>query len=645
MKRARPIIVAAVCLASLVCAAAPAVSQTAAPPRGSRRPPAHPVSGTVQRPGDNPSAMIERARSLIMQGRCEDAIPILERLTTQYPQIVVVNEMLAGCYIKGARAQDAAELLERRLEEDPGDFSYLQDLAQAYIELGQKEKAIATWRRLLEGDEKLGSRYGIVAKMEQEAGLYEEAIATLREGACFKENAEYYAREVIRLELVVGREEDAFKDALLLVGHRQGALEGEIRGVSDIFKQSKRQDRLVAIVDSMVAAGNDRNGTFRMLTTVFLVEAGRYDDARKHLFGKGEPALREDQLYSLLVYMGRMQDAQGDALLMALDGDLMQTFLDRFGSSVLAPGVMLMMASSKREAARGAGTARVRLLEEALRIADGVKRGGLRAPYFERAAMFKARVLFEDLHRGGEALGELSAVSPRDDGQAAETAELRMRILLASGDWNGSAAGLKRIAADADTTIALLGRYGLGRLAFLAGRYEESVGVLSDLAEKHPSSALANDALELAMEVKGAMQDGAPGALALYRAAALAESRGEYAAAIDTLAALEKRFPQSSLAPRAIFMKAGIEAAYGTPDAARADFARLAESRPLHDLAPRALERNAALSERHDPAGALAQYGRLMERYPDYPFMERVRERYIALGKSGGAQTPKKGSK
>jgi hypothetical protein len=33
-----------------------------------------------------------------------------------------------------------------------------------------------------------------------------------------------------------------------------------------------------------------------------------------------------------------------------------------------------------------------------------------------------------------------------------------------------------------------------------------------------------------------------------------------------------------------------------------------------------------------------------MERYPDYPFMERVRGRYVELGKSAGA-APKEESK
>jgi len=277
-------------------------------------------------------------------------------------------------------------------------------------------------------------------------------------------------------------------------------------------------------------------------------------------------------------------------------------------------------------------------------------------------------VLFEDLHRPDDALAELAAIPPRGGGgQTSAAQELRVRILLASGDRGAAAAALKRIAADPDTTVAYLGRYGLGRLAFLAGKYDESVKILSDLAEKHPSSAWANDALELAMDEKGAMPEGS-GPLGLYRSAVFDRSRGELPAAADSLAEIGKRFPASYLAPRALFMKGEIEIdsaapaapAAGSPGvggrgpggpavgglaAARADFTKLAESYPLHDLAPRSLERLAELEARENPGEAVAQYARLMELYPDYPFMERVRERYIELGKTVGAEAPKKGSK
>ena len=628
--------VAAAGAAVLACAGAPAFAQK-------------------DRATEAPAAMIDRANQFLMQGRCAEAIPILERLTRDYPRIAAANEMLAGCYIKEGRAQAAAGLLERCLEKEPGQFAYVRDLGRAYMDLGRREDAVAVWRGLLSNDEKAASMYGRVAKMEQEAGLYDEAIETLRAGAKFKENAEYCGREIVRLERIIGREDDAFRDALLLIGRRQGASEGEMRGVTDIFRESKQRERLIALLDSMAAAGSDGSGIFRTLKTIFLVEAERYDDVRKHLFGKGAPAFREDEIYALLVNLGRMPLSNSDGRLASLRDDLMRHFLDRFGSSPFAPHVRLMAAESRRESARSAaGPEREKLLGEALALCDTAKRIGPGAPYFEEASMMKARVYFEDMHKPAEALSELATVGRRNVARRQEVEELRGRILLASGNWGGAAAEFSRLAADADTNVALLGRYGLGRLAFLAGKYEESVKTLSDLAEKHPSSPWANDALELAMDVKGAMPE-APGALGLYRAAVLGRSRGDRAAALDSLAALERRFPGSSLAPRAIFMKGEIEAESGAPeagaggisalDAARADFTRLVESYPLHELAPRALERLAELAARENPAEALARYGALMERYPDYPFMERVRERYVALGKTAGSPSPEKGSR
>jgi tetratricopeptide (TPR) repeat protein len=669
---------AVVCAAILACAGAPAFAQAPvkdpakSPVRQSRRqePPARsrtrpkPVPPEKGRASETPGAMIDRANHFLMQGRCAEAIPILERLTTEYPRIAAANDMLAGCYIKEGRAQDAASFLERCLKEEPGQFEYVRDLGRAYMDLDRREDAVAAWRGLLAGDEKTASMYGHVAKMEQEAGLYDEAIETLRAGAGFKETWEYYSREIIRLERIIGREEDAFRDALLLIGRRQGAFEGEIRGVADIFRESKKRERLVAMLDSMAAAGNDGGGVFRTLKTVFLVEAGRYDDARGHLFGKDNQAFREDELYALIVYLERTPLAGGAGRLAALRNDLMRNFLERFGSSAFAPHVRLMAAESARESARSAsGPEREKLLGETLALCDAVKRIGLGAPYFDRAAILKARVYFEDMHKPGEALVELASVGKRDRVQRLEGEELRGSILLASGNWGTAAAELGRLAADTDSSVALLGRYDLGRLAFLAGRYEESVKMLSELAEKHPSSPWANDALELAMDVKGAMPEGS-GALGLYRAAVLDRSRGDRAAALDSLGALERRFPESSLAPRAIFMKGEIEAEFGTGgagagdrgiaggsndpaalEAARADFTKLVESHPLHELAPRALERLAELAASDNSAEALSRYGTIMERYPEYPFMERVRERYVALGKAADSPAQERGSR
>ena len=407
----------------------------------------------------------------------------------------------------------------------------------------------------------------------------------------------------------------------------------------------------------MTAAGNDRSGTFRTLKTIFLVEAERYDDARRHLFGAGAPAFREDELYALLVHLGRMPLARGDGRFASLRDDLMQRFLERFGSSVFAPHVRLMAAESKREAARSAsGPARERLLEEALALATRVKRSGLGAPYFDRAAILKARVYFEDLHRpGGGARG-----ARRTSGGGTSPGGWRRRsFACASFSRRGTGTtpppGSSRLAADADTSVALLGRYGLGRLAFLAGQIR---GIGEDaLGSRREAS------VEPMGERRPRARDGREGGDAgrARRARPVPRRRARaLARRVRGGARLPRRareaFPR--IEPRAAGDiheggdRGGVRRARGRRgrirrrlDAARADFTRLVESYPLHELAPRALERLAELAAREDPAEALSQYGTLMERYPEYPFMERVRERYVALGKSAGPPAPKKGSK
>lgn len=638
MSAARRAALAAACLAMLA-PAGPAAGQKDQEPKPADRKPA--------RPGKDPGIMLDRAGRFASEGRCDEAVPMLERLVAEYPQISAAKEMLAECYLKSERPRDAIALLEACAAEEPPQFSCLRSLGRAYIESGEKAKGVAAWRRILTIDERQASLYGVVAKLEQEAGLYDEAIATLREGSVFRENGENYSREIIRLERILGRDENAFTEAILLAGRSGGAVEREIGTVAEVFRESRKQERLVDIADSLAAAGKDSSGVFRALRTIFHIETGRYDEVRSRISGARGDGLGEKELYAIASYMESSPRAPGDARFASFREEMLRAFIDRYARSALAPGVMLMLASHKREASRNGGTERGKLLAEAMALADEARRHPFGGSIVERAALFKARVLLDDLRKPDEALAALDGTTWRNRAAAAEAAELRVRIFLASLGRSEATTGLKRIAQDPDSTVAFAGAYGLGKLDFFAGRYAEAVKKLSALAEKHPSSAYANDALELAMEIKASLPEGGA-ALDLYRAAVVASERGELASAIDSLAALEGGFPESSLAPRAMFMKGELAASSGEPgavEAARAELERLAESFPLHDLAPRALERLASLAERDDPGEAFARYGRLMERYPDYPFMERVRERYVALGKSAAGPAQGKGAK
>ena len=211
-----------------------------------------------------------------------------------------------------------------------------------------------------------------------------------------------------------------------------------------------------------------------------------------------------------------------------------------------------MLAENVRESApRAEGPARAAALDEALALAAAARDHALGAPYRDRASEFRAKMLFEDLQRCGEALAELDRVVRGDGPRSLEVERLRMRAHLASGDAEAAARALSALAADPDSNAARIGEYGLAALAFQRGAYEAALKAFSDLAERHPASPWANDALEAALEISSALPEGRS-ALDLYRAAVAARGRGEEEAAVDSLAALERRHPGSALIPRAV---------------------------------------------------------------------------------------------
>ncbi len=609
-------------------------------PRGGRRGP----SSAEQRAVTNEAALlIERANQLVQLNRCAEAIPILERLVKEFPQVGLAPELLSGCYLKTGRPQDVVPLLERGLAIEPERFAFIRDLGLAYLELDRREDAVAVWRRALKTGEQYAAIYGIVAKLEQEAGLYDEAIATYRAGTAYRPYAEHYTNEIIRLERMLGRHDAALRELLAMMKRRDDPLENDIRTAVTIYRDAKDRGSLAAIADSAAAAGGERAGVFRAIKAVFLVEDGRPAEAEAAILGEraGQPAERE--LYAVLSYLIRARREEGEAAHDEFLGAAGARFLERYPESPLAPPVLLLLAENAREGARSAGSAgRTAELERALSLAGDARSHRAGAPHAERATMLRAEILLEDLRRGDEALRELDQIRRRAPRSSA-VEELRMRALLASRDRDEAERRLRALAADADSNAALVGAYGLGALAFRKGSYGAAAKALSELAEKHPASPLANDALETALDLAAAMREGTD-ALDLYRGAVIARERGNGGAAVDSLGALERRHPESALAARAIFMRAEIAEEEGREAEASADFERVAERFPAHELAPRALERLAAITERRDVAAALQRYGAIMERYPEYPFMERVRGRYVALGKAAGAG-PGKGGK
>jgi TolA-binding protein len=581
-------------------------------------------------------ALYEWANQLAQRNRCDEAIPLLEELVEKYPEIGTAPELLSGCYLKAGRPQEAIALLERFIATRPDYFPFIRDLGLAYLDLGRREEAVAAWRRALKPGEQYGSFYGMVAKLEQEAGLYEEAIATYRAGTAYRPYMEHYTNEIMRLERILGRHDEALRELFRLMIRRDATADNDLRSALAIYRDAQNRERLFALADSAAGAAGPRSSSFGTLKAVFLIEDGRPGEAATEILGDGAARLGEGELYSILGSLAGARREESGGGYGAVLGAVGRRFLEQYPDSPYAPAAMLTLAENARQDARfGDPPARQKALEDALSLAEAARAHRAAAPYAQRAMVLRAEILLEDLHRGDEALRELDQYSRSGARRSAAVMELRMRALLASADRNAAERQLAALAADPDSNMAIMGAYGLGELAFRKGSYSEASKAFSELAEKHPASAWANDALETALSISAALREGR-GALDIYRAAVIAEERGERTAALDSLVALDARYPESALAPRALFVRADILAEGGDTAEAAADFEGVAERFAEHELAPRALERLAAIAERHNAALALERYGAIMERYPQYPFVERVRARYVALGKSRG---------
>ncbi|MCK4236091.1 MAG: tetratricopeptide repeat protein, partial [Candidatus Krumholzibacteria bacterium] len=438
--------------------------------------------------------------------------------------------------------------------------------------------------------------------------------------------------EIVRLETMLGREGAAFREGVRYLDSIEEPSLEQARFLFDIFRRSERKERLEAVVDSVGESGSKHPGFFLMLQALLMVEAGEYDKAGGYIDGKKDRIPDEREFCSLISFFSAMDYKKGDEAFDALFARSLEVFLERHSGSPFAPGVILIKAMDLRESSLRKDPQDRDGLLQAVILADSVLQHPKGAIFAEKASLFKARVQLEDLFMPDEAIETLDCAKWRNGRLARTAEEVRVRALLASGRWEVAKRRLWLLSKVADSTLATLGSYGLGRLHFLKGDYGKAVSELSELARRHAQSPWANDALETAMMVQSAMEQREE-PLDLFRAALVAEGRGDLGEAIEHLEALEAGFTQSVLSPRALFLRAELKKRLGLKDQAEADLVRLAEKFPLHELAPRALEMLGDLMKDKRPGEAAARYGEIIERYPDDPFLERVRTKYIALRK------------
>ncbi|MCB1182499.1 tetratricopeptide repeat protein [bacterium] len=213
---------------------------------------------------------------------------------------------------------------------------------------------------------------------------------------------------------------------------------------------------------------------------------------------------------------------------------------------------------------------------------------------------------------------------------------------LAAGDTARGRTVLTRLGRDPEFREAGgHAHYHLARLDLAEGHFATARDRFAVIALDSPGAAYANDALELGLIIAEEMENpsGGPEILGLYAPAVYADLTAHPDARVTALERFlgeaERRLDLTApqhLYERAAFELADAYAAHGRDDEALALLQRLALEHPDGRYAARALQRRGELlQEAGRAAAARTVWEQLLAQYPDYLFIDDVREELRAL--------------
>jgi tetratricopeptide (TPR) repeat protein len=579
---------------------------------------------------------INRARATAMNlmnvKRYSDAIDQLEPVCGIYPERHDLTELLATCYMRAGRVEDARSLLEERLPMTPDRPGFIRILAASYLDAGMREEAISLWERLLGESESHAPNFIQVSRMQWEAGMFDLAIETLDRGGRFNKYFEACGREKLRLERLLGRDGAAFMTGLSLARKLDNPMKKSNSTIFDTFREAGMPDSLLSVVDLFSVDGSVNARFFRLTGVLLRMQRGEFERAIDYISGKGGIDLRADELYYFASIILRMKAGKETEDYNRIYEAMLSTFMDKFGRSPVVPQMLLAAASFNMESGdlagkTGLGTERY---ERALAYADSALRHPAAGSYRERAAIIKSQILVDRLFRPQEALEALKGIAPRGDRDRTKVDELMMKAWLGSGRFDEADRWFDGLLSSPDSSRVVLASFGKAMTSFYRQEWENAAGSFSELAERYSWSPWANDALELAVTIKKSMMSDTGPLAELVRAGRLkAEGRLEEAAALAR--GVFERSPDAPAAPEAAWTGAECLLLLGKSDEALDLLAEVISNAPLSRSAPRALEKTGAILELGDPAGAALVYRRLIEDYPEYPFIARVRSKYLLL--------------
>lgn len=592
-------------------------------------------------------------RQLERAGDRQGAIARAQKLREEFPGHRRVEDVLLGLYRMDRREDDIVKLLRDRTKRDPQDVESMRELAALLIgrnELDEAQKLLDVFIAANPQDE---HRYRIAATQFAARGNLDTAADYYRRGRRAIGVESLFAAELTQIERQRGNLAAALGELMLLAENPERRLRAE-REIEDLIDEGGSQDAVVDKIEEMRKKHPKSAAMHGIAATAYLqlnrlpqaLDAVRQADAQAG--DQGEYLLDFGRRALAMTPNGTVDLDRARTGVQAL-----QTLAQRHPGSGLVPDATRLTADGLVQVARELpdGDTKRNMLQEAVRAIES-SAGKLHSAEMENQNLaLKAMILLQDLGQPREALAAFEQLAKQQRDLDQPDALIQVQIALchaALGELEQARAVLEEVVRTDSVQAAApmptmrrpnrpqhvgwsRARFHLAELDVIGGRYEAARTTFAALAEQAPEDRLANDCLDLALLLNEMGPADAP-ALAVYgasRQARLLHDRTALKTALDKVAA---DFPNSPLAPVALFEAGEALAEERSSQQAVDKYGVLLAKYKDHRLAPRALEAAGDLqwAALHHPELAVAAYERILSDYPEDLFLDGVRKKLVA---------------
>lgn len=456
---------------------------------------------------------IREAQSLTRYGNNDMALELLRGLYDQSPRDEVVVVSFFDFLVQREMYERARGVMEEYLDFRPTYVGGMAKLADLYFKMGENDRARELLERFIETGHDRAWAFEMASQTYINAGMMDEALLVIERGRAHHQNFHMLHDQAAQAYLKSGRYAEAVDEYLKAIEGK--AITGEVAR-SRIIAMAQDPDARAAIVPVLERAAEDGVAGLVPLTALWQMSMAEGDCAGG-LADVTRLVRADNNLIGLLVNAAR-EFERGECFGECAEAYGLAAEIGRAREDI--PGYLL---------ARGMCQERGGDLEGALATYEGFSQRYSDSRRGFDGFLGLARVL-RAMGRCEEALEQADrAVEARARGKDSRKAVLiKGDCLVILGRFEDARLTYDLVRPDWDDFQAQSAYYNLGEISLYEHDFEAALSYFNVAMNEYPGEALANDAVERLILIRGARagEEGYAPELEMFADAALLERQG-----------------------------------------------------------------------------------------------------------------------